>query len=55
MRNDRALDRLFERFRRRGDVEALGKLFDEAAPELYRVAVHLAADLHAAEDCTEPY
>jgi RNA polymerase sigma-70 factor (ECF subfamily) len=50
---DRRLHRLFERFRKKGDVAALGKAFDAVAPELYRVAVHLARDLHTAEDLVQ--
>jgi RNA polymerase sigma-70 factor (ECF subfamily) len=50
---DRRLHRLFERFRKKGDVTALGKVFDAVAPELYRVAVHLARDLHTAEDLVQ--
>src|SRR5690606_12261218 len=41
---------LFERFRRRGDVAALGEVFDRTAPVLLRVAVHLADDHATAED-----
>ena len=47
------LDRLFARFRKRGDARALAKVFDAAAPELYRVATHLSKDLHAAEDLVQ--
>jgi len=50
---DRRLQRLFERFRTKGDVAALGRAFDAVAPELYRVAVHLARDLHTAEDLVQ--
>jgi RNA polymerase sigma-70 factor (ECF subfamily) len=50
---DRRLHRLFERFRKKGDVAALGKVFDAVAPELYRVAVHVARDLHTAEDLVQ--
>ena len=35
---DPDLDRLFERFRRQGDVEAMGAIFDATAAELSRVA-----------------
>jgi RNA polymerase sigma-70 factor (ECF subfamily) len=41
---------LFERFRRCGDVAALGELFDRVAPALLRVALHLARDPAGAED-----
>ena len=47
------LDRLFERFRRKGDLRALGEVFDAVAPELYRLAVHLTRDLHQAEDMVQ--
>src|SRR5262249_33904684 len=49
----RRLDRLFARFRSRGDAQALAKVFDATAPELYRIATHLAKDLHAAEDLVQ--
>ncbi len=49
----RHLDRLFARFRRRGDPEALARLFDATAPELYRIATHLTKDLHGAEDLVQ--
>src|SRR6266850_619964 len=49
----RHLDRLFARFRARGDARALAKIFDATAPELYRVATHLTKDLHAAEDLVQ--
>jgi RNA polymerase sigma-70 factor (ECF subfamily) len=41
---------LFERFRRHGDVGALGDLFDRVAPALLRLALHLSRDPAAAED-----
>ena len=41
---------LFERFRRHGDVQALGDLFDRVAPALLRLALHLSRDPAAAED-----
>jgi len=50
---ERELDHLFERFRARGDVKALGRVFDEAASELYRIAAHLTRDLHEAEDLVQ--
>jgi RNA polymerase sigma-70 factor (ECF subfamily) len=49
----RRLDRWFARFRARGDAKALAKVFDATAPELYRIATHLAKDLHAAEDLVQ--
>ncbi|MCI0588130.1 MAG: sigma-70 family RNA polymerase sigma factor [Planctomycetes bacterium] len=51
--NERGLHRLFRRFRRKGDVQALAEVFDAVAPEIYRVATHLAPDLHAAEDLVQ--
>ncbi|MCY3004060.1 MAG: sigma-70 family RNA polymerase sigma factor [Planctomycetota bacterium] len=48
--NLRDLEANFERFRRAGDVRALGKAFDEAAPRLLAVARHLAANRDEAED-----
>ena len=36
------LDRHFRRFRDQGDVSALAEVFDEVAPEMLRVARHLA-------------
>ena len=36
-------EQLFLRYRDRGDVEALGAVFDALAPELLLVAAHLAA------------
>lgn len=47
---DRTVDRLFERFRARGDVSALGDVFDATADELLRVATSLTRDLPEAED-----
>ncbi len=50
---DRKLDRLYRRFQRDGDVDALGKVFDLAAPELSRVARHLCGDEAEAEDALQ--
>ena len=47
---ERQIDRLFERFRSRGDVSALGKVFDRTAPELLRVAMSLVPDAADADD-----
>ncbi len=47
---DRKLDRLFERFRAKGDVAALGEVFDRTSPELLRVAMFLARSPAEAED-----
>jgi RNA polymerase sigma-70 factor (ECF subfamily) len=47
------MERLFERYRRRGDRRALAKVFDRAAPELLRVAMHVARDPAEAEDLVQ--
>ncbi|MCB9915008.1 MAG: sigma-70 family RNA polymerase sigma factor [Planctomycetes bacterium] len=47
------LEDLFERYRSRQDLSALGKLFDLAAPELLRLAVHMAPDVASAEDLVQ--
>lgn len=44
------LEGLFERFRRRGDVAALGEVFDATAPELLRVAMALVREPAEADD-----
>lgn len=49
----RDLDRDFLAFRDLGDVAALARVFDGAAPELLRVASHLTPDRHAAEDVVQ--
>ncbi len=46
----RTIERLFERFRRRGDAAALGRVFDRAAPELLGVAMHYVRDPVEAEE-----
>ncbi|HEU4420105.1 MAG TPA: sigma-70 family RNA polymerase sigma factor, partial [Planctomycetota bacterium] len=46
-------DRQFDRFRRTGDPRLLAKVFDATAAELWRVAVHLCRDRHAAEDAVQ--
>jgi DNA-directed RNA polymerase specialized sigma24 family protein len=48
--NDRTLDRLFDRFRRQGDVAALGEVFDGTASELLRVGMFLSRSAAEAED-----
>ncbi|MEW6743713.1 MAG: sigma-70 family RNA polymerase sigma factor [Planctomycetota bacterium] len=53
MKREKHLDRQFARFCRTHDPSALGKLFDGAAPELLRVARHLAGDRHQAEDLVQ--
>lgn len=47
---DQELDRLFDRFRRKGDLQALGAVFDATAPELLRVAMSLVRDPAEADD-----
>lgn len=42
MKTNRRLEGCFERFRRDGDARALAQVFDETAPELLRLARHLA-------------
>lgn len=49
----RSLESLWLRFRDRGDTEALGQVFDEAAPELLRIAMHVTRDPVAAEDLVQ--
>jgi RNA polymerase sigma-70 factor (ECF subfamily) len=44
------LERLFDRYRRRGDPGALARVFDRTAPEVLRVAFHLAREAADAED-----
>jgi RNA polymerase sigma-70 factor (ECF subfamily) len=48
--SERGLDRLFVRYRRKGDPAALGEVFDRAAPELLKLAMHLVRDAQEAED-----
>ncbi len=47
---ERSLDRLFLRYRSKGDAKALGELFDRAAPELLKLSMHLVRDPGEAED-----
>ena len=44
---------LFERFRSKGDVHALGELFDRRATELFRLALYLGHDAAEAEDLVQ--
>ena len=44
---------LVERYLRRGDVEAIGRLFDREAPGLYRLALALLGDPTSAEDALQ--
>jgi RNA polymerase sigma-70 factor (ECF subfamily) len=43
-------EQLFLRFRRGGDTEALGEVFDRTAPELFKLALFLAPAASDAED-----
>ncbi len=45
-----SVERLFERYRRKGDAKALAAVFDRTAPELFRLAQHLVRDPLEAED-----
>lgn len=47
------LDRAFARYARTGDSEALARVFDGCAGELYRIGFHLLGDRHAAEDLVQ--
>lgn len=44
------LERLFLRYRATGDVDALGRCFDRAAPALLRVARHVSGSKESAQD-----
>lgn len=44
------LEKLFQRYRERGDAAALAEVFDATAPELFRLAQHLVRDALSAED-----
>lgn len=52
MRDARWIE-LFERYRTRGDVQALAELFDELAPTLLKVARHLDGRRSEAEDLVQ--
>src|SRR6185295_8902688 len=43
----------FERWRRKGDTDALADVFDAIAPRLLRLAMHLVGDVAAAEDLVQ--
>lgn len=47
-----SLEELFARYQGRGDVGALGEVFDRTAPALLRIALHLAPR-HDAEDAVQ--
>jgi len=44
------LERLFNRYRRKGDPKFLAKIFDVTAPTLWPVALHLSRSQERAED-----
>lgn len=46
-------DRLFERWCRQSDADALGELFDLASPGLLRLAIHLVGEPSEAEDLVQ--
>lgn len=48
-----SLDRAFARYARTGEPEALARVFDGCANELYRIGFHLLGDRHAAEDLVQ--
>jgi RNA polymerase sigma-70 factor (ECF subfamily) len=50
---ERKLETLFESYARRGDVGALEQVFDRAAPELMKIALHLAHGAAQAEDLVQ--
>jgi RNA polymerase sigma-70 factor (ECF subfamily) len=50
---DAVLDRLFLRYRARGDGKALAAVFDLTAKELFAVAAHLASGAGEAEDLVQ--
>ncbi len=49
----RDLERLFDRFRRKGDTKALAKVFDRTARDLLALAQHLVSDVGDAEDLVQ--
>ena len=52
-RDDRSMDEAFSRFVRERDGDALGEVFDRAAPRLLLVAVRLVGDRDGAEDLVQ--
>ncbi|HTF91127.1 MAG TPA: sigma-70 family RNA polymerase sigma factor [Planctomycetota bacterium] len=50
---ERTVEDLYDRFRRLGDMAALGTVFDELAPQLQRIARHLAHDRAEADDLVQ--
>src|SRR5688500_5854388 len=49
----RTEDQLFQDFQRTGNPAALAEVFDRTAPELLRIALHLAGDVARAEDLVQ--
>ncbi|MBI5434793.1 MAG: sigma-70 family RNA polymerase sigma factor [Planctomycetes bacterium] len=45
-----SLEKLFDRYRRRGDAAALGQVFDRTSGELHKLALHLVRDAAEADD-----
>jgi RNA polymerase sigma-70 factor (ECF subfamily) len=50
---DASLSQTFARWRTSGDPRGLAEVFDRAAPELLRVAIHLVGEVGAAEDLVQ--
>ena len=48
-----AIETLFDHYRRKGDVAALGKVFDRTSADLLRVALHVASSAAEAEDLVQ--
>ena len=48
----RSVEKLFERYRNKGDVDALAKVFNQS-PVLLRVALHIAGDFAYYPDTTK--
>ena len=48
-----SIETLFRRFRMRGDVAALGEVFDRTADAMLRVALHLVRDPIQVEECLQ--
>ena len=49
----RDLERLFDRYRRKGDTKALARIFDRTGHDLLRLAQHLVSDMGEAEDLVQ--
>ncbi|TAJ19390.1 MAG: sigma-70 family RNA polymerase sigma factor, partial [Planctomycetota bacterium] len=48
-----SLERLYDRYRSRGDTRALAEIFERTAPRLLALAIHLVGDVAAAEDLVQ--